>query len=964
MSMIEFQVNVSTFLAAQRTALRSRRLCPPRPMAVGQTEIIVDRIEFGNSAIRHNVLADFAILHNSLTSNAPGVDVEGYQTQIAQDVTVHVTTRDEILSRPNQPPANALALHGTIVFGLDFYAVDHDCFLRTEFARFEPGPLPSLPPAWSVDLGQLLTSVQRVLRSLIPTASVPAGLSELAALWANFINAGVSVDGGLQRIAFRAQIGGDHDGVVPRWRNFLRGHFSDRLGGAQWAFFVDSGLLTEMVKAKVNQELADLDVDELQLFVGCNYSHPGGKAVFTLDVKAIYDLPGPLPAISRNPRLPMEISVSAPNTLRLRADYSDVIGVIHSIDIIELILPSLSKAIEGLVQREIGSTLADVNAGNDAPYCKQMPGNIVECIKIVQLPKISSGTVATLTSVLALDDGISFLGTASSLSLSLAVLTTSFGKFTWTPPTVSCGQSSPTTVQDVRLNAAARSQLRAEVRLEHTGTTPVFVCAGPTVLKDDLGIFPASAIRLNRTRLPATIAITIGDPGLAYAAAPYDLDLMVSTTAGTRLIRLPPPPALTPEIVDFLADSVEVQLLICDKVLGPWFDGVRTFDVAWIENPLLDPPREITFEHLWQIEINGLREGQSVSLANAVNEPIMRAVAHDGVAVRLSALVPPAMGRDLTVALDGGRNAPSGDEDRVASQLGSSEPGPFVESALSSVSARPKRDGRGIEIRQQPSLHASSITLDSPCSHLLLSPLHEHSGIVAVLRDEIVVFDLRDPHSPIRQRSWPVEGVHGACRWQGSLLAFGEGGFAAITGEASPVQVGPQCESDLVIDMSVAKNVAYVLTPETLEVRSMRLCTMTTLPFASGRCLARMGHRLIVGGRAGLALYDTSDDRRPVLVVSHGELDVTGFVLPPDGPSGSVVATLADGSARMFSVRSGRLDEMAVYAQRPWFAESLRLGSLLIRVASDRRLLTVGMLGESRLVVPVEEPSGQAGALY
>ena len=54
---------------------------------------------------------------------------------------------------------------------------------------------------------------------------------------------------------------------------------------------------------------------------------------------------------------------------------------------------------------------------------------------------------------------------------------------------------------------------------------------------------------------------------------------------------------------------------------------------------------------------------------------------------------------------------------------------------------------------------------------------------------------------------------------------------------------------------------------------------------------------------------------------------------------------------------------MAVFVRRPWFADSLRLGSLLVRLGTERRHVSVEVLGESRLVVPMEEPSHADNAL-
>ena len=304
--------------------------------------MLLDKIEFGNSTIRHNVDERFSIFYSSLTSYAPGSDVFGFQTQIAQDVTIFVTTIQSVLSKPNQAPAITIVLQGTLVFDLDFFSQEDECFLQTRFNNLEPGALPPLPPGLPVTMDQLLARAESLLRASIPQKAVPAGLTKFTSLFAKFLNAGISVDQTLQRIALRAQIGGSDLSIVNRWTDFFDGRFEDRLGGADWSFFIDSGLITEFVKAKLNQLLDDAGIDHLQTFVGCSYSNDNGKVVFTLNVEGIYDLPDPLGSIYRSVQLPMELSVIGTNALRLSADYGDVLALIHSFDMIEFILPSLS----------------------------------------------------------------------------------------------------------------------------------------------------------------------------------------------------------------------------------------------------------------------------------------------------------------------------------------------------------------------------------------------------------------------------------------------------------------------------------------------------------------------------------------------------------------------------------------------------------------------------------------------
>src|SRR4051794_11199607 len=105
MSYIEFQVSTSTFLGAQRNALRSGKwfLCPPPPISVGPLKLVFDRIEFGSNALRHNVETTFAVFYTEHGETLPTPNpATGFQCQIAQDVTVFVSDLTDILTHPNQ----------------------------------------------------------------------------------------------------------------------------------------------------------------------------------------------------------------------------------------------------------------------------------------------------------------------------------------------------------------------------------------------------------------------------------------------------------------------------------------------------------------------------------------------------------------------------------------------------------------------------------------------------------------------------------------------------------------------------------------------------------------------------------------------------------------------------------------------------------------------------------------------
>jgi hypothetical protein len=71
MSIIELQFSKAGFLAAQRAALQRQRICRS-PMTVEGTQILIDRIVFGNTDLRHDVPTQFPVFFASETSTAPG----------------------------------------------------------------------------------------------------------------------------------------------------------------------------------------------------------------------------------------------------------------------------------------------------------------------------------------------------------------------------------------------------------------------------------------------------------------------------------------------------------------------------------------------------------------------------------------------------------------------------------------------------------------------------------------------------------------------------------------------------------------------------------------------------------------------------------------------------------------------------------------------------------------------------
>jgi hypothetical protein len=921
MSYIEFQVSTVAFLAAQRTALRSQQTCMD-PQTIGGTQIVVDKVEFGNNAIRHNVPTTYTVLFDSSTSDAPGESVEGFQTQIAQDVTVHVTTMSDIMAHPNQSPATIVKVSGTLIFDLDFFPspVD-DCITQLRFKSFEPGPLPPIPAPWQTTAAKVLDLINTELHARIPSKSVPAGLSSLTTLFAKFENAGVSVDGNLQRICFRAQIGGSHPGVKYQWMFFYQGNFPDRLGNSNWSMHIDKGLITEFIKAKINQAIAEADVDHLTTFPGCNYSNDGGKAVFVLDVLAIYDLPGPIDP-SADPKLRLEIGVSANNTVRLRADYSDIVRLIHSIDLVEFLVPALSNTIEGFVQIAIDAALAEVNKKENAPYCKKISTTMVECTQFVQMPPVTAGTLSIMTTLLAQDDGIAFAGTMQSADLTPAVISTRVREFKSQVPTISCSSASIALVAAFMDSASGFRILNAAGIVDSSGTSPLFLCGWNIVQGSDVqGAYPPSCVAVDAGPAGVSFSITIPIPSDAFYANPYPLLLLVRTTAGTRLLKIAPPPKVTKADLDRLAADLLVKIGNCEQLVSPWFREHLGYNPAWS----VDPPPESEVAHLWQVEITGLQRSESAFLLDSQGKELVRAAGRLNEPVTMSALLAPAGAKELTLMRGSGAQP------------------------LALEVSRMEMD-RGIQVGQQLMEQVGSIALGETCRSLYVTNFLEGHCVIAVLQNSIRAYDFTNPLRPSFVRSWKISDVKGVLDWQGALLHYGDNGFGWIDRDGGEQPHSSGCCVNPILNAAVRGRVLYAITGEGLEIYSKKLCRIALVRIEGAHALAQTGGKLVIAGACGIYIYDTSEPHRPRMVSSHEDIPIRSLTRPLGAGAGTVLAILEDGSARLFQFHGKKLEEMAYFSQAPWFTGSVRLNGLLLKPGQNGSSIDISKFGGTAVI--------------
>jgi hypothetical protein len=175
----------------------------------------------------------------------------GFQTQLAQDVTVFLTTKADIIAHPNGSPT-LVPFKATLVYDLNFLPfetdcasfdpaceqLEHDCILLASISAVELGPLPFLPPNFNPlntlppdTVEQIKKFMLLQLKLFAPGGSVPVGLNALPKQM-RFINAGISVDAQMQFIAIRVQVGGGSNMNVDRvWTKLLQRFYYRQASG-------------------------------------------------------------------------------------------------------------------------------------------------------------------------------------------------------------------------------------------------------------------------------------------------------------------------------------------------------------------------------------------------------------------------------------------------------------------------------------------------------------------------------------------------------------------------------------------------------------------------------------------------------------------------------------------------------------------------------------------------------------
>lgn len=920
MTFIDFQIDAQRFLAAQRTYLRRLALCMPELPDVGGVRIVLDRVDVGPSSLRHDDPGEFDVFYveRGEVRGSP-TPATGFLTKLTQQLTLQLTTDTLIRDHANGDPP-LFPWQVTVVYDVSAFALDQECFLRAAPDSVKLGPPPGLPVALPPGLAAALEAfVSTQLRVLGPSGTVPMGLVSLK-LPRGFLNAGISVDATGRTLAIRVQLTASQDPMWAAWTNFHRGSFEDRRSGRDWAVFVPAAYINYRITTELWAQIPRHD--DLEAYPGAAYAVVDGRARFTVDVLLIYHLVEVDEldldiTVQAQPKVDVTLWVEARNQLSALVDYGGVINPVGALSsIVVALADAFVPAARHLLYRIIGAAVVDALA-DEADHVTQPTESTVRIDQRVPVPSISGVAMAAATDVLAHPDGIALAGSFQVSEPSNAAATVlGVRQLHLQVPRISCGAASMSLVALFGSDPGRFAILGAGASIGNLGSAPLRLCTPPALVPRG-GPAPPLTITGDDVGLPIDVDVAGGLPSPDYYAAPFPFEILVRTNAGTRMIRLDPPPVVTQADLDRIRAELLVAIGNCTELVDPWFKHHRGYNPRWSPRP----PGDLEVLHQWEVMVSGLPVGEAVALQGPDGVELARAVSTATDAdVAVAVVVAPAAGREVGIV-----------------RIGADAP---------EAAAAPDEAGRGIEVRQTNLIVQGELPLAQPVHALGTTSIADRPVLVTLTADraEAMAVSTRGTTEPVAEWEGEFTGMVAA---PGGALLFGPAGVSRIdqagvlsaTGIDSPV-----------LDAASSSAGLFLVTPDRVLHTTADLQPVAELARSDVTSVAVVGHDVLLGNAGGVETVDERLAAVPPGRLRAGRVSRSGAIRSLARESGlrrgAVLATLEDGRAALLATSGDHVAEVGTFTTTPLLAGAVRLGDTLVQVSpqsSERlRVLRVG----------------------
>ena len=945
---VELQVKTATFLATQIAKYRTTPWCPP----AAQYGVQLQRVRFGAAVIRQTVPDEFTVIwRNYYGDLAPLQETaKGFKTQLDLELELDVTTEGAIAVNPNAMPPDLAVLRPHVIF--DLYAIPSDidgCVLVMNRSDVEwpPGSTPPLPPV-PVPLPpgtNPASLLDPLILSMLPSVSVPVNLNTGALGASNIINAGLAADLSGNRLVLRAEAFTGSDNPV-RWTNFHRGAISDRLGSSDWSLFLKSVDIKQLLNISIWNGLRDqIDSSGSAHVISCatEYYPGNGTATFTTTVY-LRVTPPVWPDFTKEVPLVTTFSIDAATggiavEIWLQGIEDLVNDATSLFNVAMFFVPSflaiplrvlfgegrsyLEDELNGVSPGDIG----DIKFTHVSPY-------VLRATMPIPSPKLL-GPAAKITQLAADPDGFSLRGTWPLVTLSDSNLTVKSDGFEWRGPEFSCNQASYGIGQQIRDNPVQLIRLTASIALGQTGQLPISLCSARLMnASSDIG--PEVKLGFTPSNVPTTVSLAA--PGTWANTHPNQpLTVELRTSNGVLDVVIPACGPLKQSVINAIAGGAEIRVRNCERVIPEAFERFRRgekFNVAWIDHPLVDPPRpEEISQHagnfeLWSVQATGLNIGESLFLGTASSNQIRAARADARGQVSLATMFPAGEIPVLSGTLS--QNIP-----RAAA--------PARRSDEASGASPHDAPAQGLSVFRQQYVRGGSLGFGTMPRDLVALPGLGRGRFAALVDEQVIDIAARNAQSPKHLGTRDVEGVRGLVALPDGVLAYGACGATVLRFDGTARQLGERGIE--VLGAAVVGDQVALARSGSLETRALRGGCAQKTHAVEATAVAEYAGQLLVAAREGISVC--RDAALDVLQRLH--LPLPGQVTLLMTAGGSVFAQL-DGKAWVrVDVRAQTLENIDGL---PWELRFPLSAGVAAKLSVRRRSIDFYTVREARGATP------------
>ncbi len=425
-----------------------------------------------------------------------------------------------------------------------------------------------------------------------------------------------------------------------------------------------------------------------------------------------------------------------------------------------------------------------------------------------------------------------------------------------------------------------------------------------------------------------------------YLGNPYDLRVLIKTSAGVRLVTIPAIEKLSDADKSQLdAELMNIKVTKCKKWMEWWDDKV--FLPNWLPDP--PPLRGIEVEHLWQMFVNELHPGDAIGFRDSGGESLGVAHSNEGVA-QLSALTAPAAASEIAIV--GTQKAGAQAVNATARQLSSSR-----------IGARHSGNRARLEVKQVLLGRASIVRLHRECLHFALGQFNAFPALICTTSGDVRVYDLRKPALPSLAFQAVITGARGALPWRGGVLSWGEYGLRNLAqtgrGERRTVE---SADIHGIEQVHTSRGHVYALGGDRVHICDPALQRVHELNVPGAMNFAITDRTLLVANARGIAIWRLDDPAHPVEASFYkipGIDALTNPILP--NSTGTIFARRSEGGGVLLYFALGQQpSETVEFESDPWFLNVASAGPLLGRRDENRHLISI-FVATFSATLPAEE---------